>query len=93
MTGMAARELWFTSTWSSDMTGSDQSPTYEGLYMCEIDPTTGTCLDTPQLVVDKLDINGKHHRGLDLMNVSAPSRALIKSVDSSSLIPLSDNHS
>lgn len=67
MTGMATRELWFTSTTSSEMTGQ-RSPTFDGLYMCELDQTTGKCLEA-QLVVDKVELNGQHHRGLDLMNV------------------------
>ena len=66
MTGLATRELWFTSTTSDELMGSTS---LGGLYMCELDQTTGTCLE-PQLVVDKLEINDKHQRGLDLMNVS-----------------------
>ena len=69
MTSAVPRELWFTSTMSSDMMGIDESPSFEGLYMCALDQRTGVCLE-PQLVVDKLEINGKHQRGLDLMNVS-----------------------
>jgi hypothetical protein len=65
------KTLWFTSTMSSDLlSGPGHSHTaFAGLYECQLKENEGACVE-PTLIVDKWDINGTHHKGLDLMDVS-----------------------
>jgi hypothetical protein len=62
----STKSLWFTSTMSSDLLMGH--PAFTGLYECQL-KEDGACVE-PKLIVDKWDINGTHHRGIDLMDVS-----------------------
>lgn len=64
MTEESTKSLWFTSTYSSELTGH---AAFAGLYECQL--REGSCVE-PELIVDTWNYNGTHHRGLDLMDVS-----------------------
>jgi hypothetical protein len=53
---------------SVDLRGEHKSSAFAGLYTCKVNTQTGDCVDA-ELVVDRWDVDGTHHRGLDLMNV------------------------
>lgn len=65
---MTFEKLWFTSTMSVDLRGEHNGSAFAGLYTCTADVDSGDCTQ-PKLIVDRWDVDGAHHRGLDLMNV------------------------
>jgi hypothetical protein len=53
---------------SVDLRAEHKGSAFAGLYTCKVDTSSGNCFD-PEVVVDRWDVNGTHHIGLDLMNV------------------------
>jgi len=62
------KKLWFTSTLSTELRGEHKGSAFAGLYTCDVDTQTGDCFHA-ELLVDRWDVDGTHHRGLDLINV------------------------